>query len=261
MSDTRNKFIIKIDATKRLFLWHVLSKKLHLILVSEYPKSGGTWLSKLLADYFEIDFPRNKIPRLQKSVMHGHFLYSENFYNPVILLRDGRDVMVSAYYHFLFFNERNSHNHVTKIRNLLNFDNYDDIKTNLPKFIEYMFCSYSKGIFKFSWSQFINSWIDKDVTVVKYESLLQDTRKALEKVLLSRSELKINYEKLEEIVYKNSFSQQSKKFINSQSHNFLRKGISGDWKNHFSKEACQVFNKFGGDELIKSGYEKNRNWF
>ena len=38
-------------------------------------------------------------------------------------------------------------------------------------------------------------------------------------------------------------------------HSFLRKGVAGDWKNHFSKEARQVFNKFAGRELIKLGYE------
>ena len=41
---------------------------------------------------------------------------------------------------------------------------------------------------------------------------------------------------------------------------FLRKGIAGDWKNYFSKEANQVFNKFAGKELIKLGYEIDDSW-
>ncbi|MGE0084016.1 MAG: sulfotransferase domain-containing protein [Desulfococcaceae bacterium] len=46
---------------------------------------------------------------------------------------------------------------------------------------------------------------------------------------------------------------QNKKF-------FLRKGIAGDWKNHFSSEAKHIFNKYAGQELILLGYEKNDKW-
>jgi len=31
----------------------------------------------------------------------------------------------------------------------------------------------------------------------------------------------------------------------------LRKGISGDWKNKFSREAKQIFNEYAGKELIQ----------
>jgi len=41
---------------------------------------------------------------------------------------------------------------------------------------------------------------------------------------------------------------------------FLRKGISGDWKTHFSLEAKQVFNYYAGDILIGLGYEKDGTW-
>jgi len=40
----------------------------------------------------------------------------------------------------------------------------------------------------------------------------------------------------------------------------LRKGVAGDWRNHFSKDAKQVFNKLAGKELIKLGYEIDESW-
>ena len=40
----------------------------------------------------------------------------------------------------------------------------------------------------------------------------------------------------------------------------MRKGIVGDWKNYFNKEAREIFNHYAGDQLIKLGYEKDRSW-
>jgi hypothetical protein len=41
---------------------------------------------------------------------------------------------------------------------------------------------------------------------------------------------------------------------------FLRKGVVGDWRNQFSQEAREVFDRYAGEELILLGYEKDRQW-
>jgi Sulfotransferase family len=41
---------------------------------------------------------------------------------------------------------------------------------------------------------------------------------------------------------------------------FYRKGIAGDWKNHFSDEDRRVFKELAGDMLVRLGYEKNLAW-
>jgi hypothetical protein len=41
---------------------------------------------------------------------------------------------------------------------------------------------------------------------------------------------------------------------------FYRKGIAGDWKNHFSDDDKRIFKKLAGDMLIRLGYEKNLDW-
>jgi hypothetical protein len=43
-------------------------------------------------------------------------------------------------------------------------------------------------------------------------------------------------------------------------NSFLRKGVVGDWQNHFSQEACEIFNHFAGNELIILGYENDTTW-
>jgi len=41
---------------------------------------------------------------------------------------------------------------------------------------------------------------------------------------------------------------------------FYRKGVAGDWKNHFSPQDKGLFKEIGGDMLIRLGYEKNLSW-
>ena len=41
---------------------------------------------------------------------------------------------------------------------------------------------------------------------------------------------------------------------------YFRKGIAGDWKNHFSDEDKSVFKEVAGDLLIELGYEQDMDW-
>jgi hypothetical protein len=43
-------------------------------------------------------------------------------------------------------------------------------------------------------------------------------------------------------------------------NSFYRKGIVGDWRNHFSGENIKIFKKIAGDTLISAGYEQNNRW-
>ena len=74
--ETRLNIQIKIDALKRLFMVNTLSGVLPLYIVTEYPKSGGSWLSSMMSEYLEVPFPRNRRPNFTSSIMHGHMLYS-----------------------------------------------------------------------------------------------------------------------------------------------------------------------------------------
>ena len=41
---------------------------------------------------------------------------------------------------------------------------------------------------------------------------------------------------------------------------FLRKGIVGDWKNHFSYQSREKFNDYAGSSLLELGYEPDNTW-
>jgi hypothetical protein len=41
---------------------------------------------------------------------------------------------------------------------------------------------------------------------------------------------------------------------------FYRKGVAGDWKNHFSAEEATLFREIAGDMLVRLGYEQSLDW-
>jgi hypothetical protein len=236
-----------------------LSSSLPIYIVNEYPKSGGTWVCQILSDYLDLPFPRNQFPKIQSSIIHGHYLYFPTLKNIFIVIRDGRDVMVSYYYQSLFKHDRFNDRLVELTRRDLTFRDYYDIRKNMPKFVEYKFSN--KKYPKFTWSEFVNSWIDKKVSIIAYEDLLRDPMKVLGKAINKVCNVQPDLDRLRDISEKYSFKNQTGRNPGEEDKfSFLRKGIAGDWKNIFSKEANQVFNKFAGKELIKLGYEKDDSW-
>lgn len=262
MNDFLAKCIVRTRAAKRLAMWHTCSGLLPLYLVPEFPKSGGTWFSQMLADVLEVPFYRNTQPqKFRKSVMGGHRLYSPRFKNVTLMMRDGRDTIVSAYYHFLFQNDINWSFGVKKHRGNLQFKDYDDIRTNLPRFIEYMFVDYPQQGLHFSWSQFIDSWWDKGAHVVRYEDLLAQPVPTLREAAVKLVHREFNDDTIQAVVDKYAFKRVAGRDAGSENKSsFARKGIAGDWKNNFSDEARKAFAHFAGEHLIRVGYEPDNAW-
>jgi len=55
----------------RTGLVRLLSGALPLYVVNEFPKSGGTWVGQMLGRALGLPFPRNRLPALRPSIMHG----------------------------------------------------------------------------------------------------------------------------------------------------------------------------------------------
>lgn len=263
MKETRSHFIIRVHAAQRLFMWHYLNRALNLVLVTEHPKSGGSWYSQLLSRALNIPFPRNVRPKLEESLLHGHLMHHANFGKTIAVFRDGRDIMTSAYYHLLFENDRTSNVLVAKNRKKLNFNDFEDVVGNMPRFIEFMFGEYASNMMHFSWTEFVRRHVNnKDVQIVKYEDLLINVVPSLQASIKFLGRDEVSEEKLIALEEEFSFSRQSNRKPGEEDNkSFLRKGIAGDWKEKFSKESCEIFDKFAGEELVLMGYEKDRNWF
>ncbi len=268
----KNKFN---NLQRHIFLRH-LTRFIPVFLVNEYPKSGGTWLGQMISTYLDIPFPRNSRPAYQTSMFHGHYLprKSMNYLNKLFfLIRDGRDVVISLYFHMLFENEKNklSPNAVSYYRNLVKFKDYSDVGSNLTHFIDFIYNFKHPKARKFedegNWTSFNKLWlnqsfISKDkIAIVKYEDLLKNTYKEMYSILSTLNLSNIQEEKLKTIVEMYKFENQAKRKRGIENKNsFLRKGISGDWRNYFNKESAEKFDIFAGDMLNQLGYEKSKDW-
>ncbi|WP_412559614.1 sulfotransferase domain-containing protein [Winogradskyella sp. MIT101101] len=268
--------IKKIEHALRLIYVNSITHFNNSVLVVEYPKSGGTWLTQLISGILKIPFPQNKFPVFGRAIYHSHYqpkYFIDKNKKIVWLVRDGRDIMVSSYFHYLVWNNKNKKNPklVNYYRDKLQFKNYEDINSNLSTFIEFLFTDQPSKLKFFNypgdWATYNKKWLNvsksKDnVYIIRYEDMLLNTELEMTKLVdhfFKKDNVCKNH--LKDIVHKFSFENQTKRKPGTEDKSsFLRKGISGDWKNYFDDEAKVVFKKYAGQTLIDLGYEKDDNW-
>lgn len=245
------------------------SDRLGQYFVSEYPKSGGTWLSKMLADVLDLPCPQHAVlPIGFASVMHNHWGYNKNRRRTVYLMRDGRDVMVSSLFHELRQYRQPDHAEYAGVASRLpavfgkGFDPADT-KGLLPRYIELNFKRPLGN--RTNWADHIRQWYAPAerpwLAYVKYEELLEDCAAHLSRIVETLSGREPEPWRVEMAVEKYSIARQTgRKAGQEDRSHFIRKGVAGDWRNHFTPEAAEVFDRLAGDELIMLGYEPDRSW-
>ncbi|MFZ4855248.1 MAG: sulfotransferase domain-containing protein [Desulfuromonadaceae bacterium] len=231
------------------------------IIVAEYPKSGGTWMCSLLSELFQVvkrdiyvnanDKPAPHIlvhpwyrgaddfGLTPSCVIKSHERFRSPLHNfehqAIHLIRDGRDVIVSKYFYekdFCVLNEV--------------YDKFD-----VP-FIKYILKIATE------WSEYIHSWRGQKVITCRYEDLINNPMATLSNLTESLG-YSFNTEALEQSIEKSSLSNM-RNSLAMYKGDFVRKGIVGDWKNHFDEIGKSIFKKNAGDILIKLGYEHDNNW-
>tara|TARA_Y100000782_G_scaffold2419_1_gene2520 strand:+ start:10404 stop:11057 length:654 start_codon:yes stop_codon:yes gene_type:complete len=213
----------------------------------------------MLADSMGLPFPRNRLPMFADSVLHGHYLYSQSFKDVCVVWRDGRDVMVSWYFHKVVGNELSSAKATNAVVKYLGFKDPNDIQHNLSKFIEYSFQEQIQP--RFSWTEFVDAWLDKPVFHTKYEQLLSEPEQELKRALAWFGCNNVSDLEIDNIISNYSFSNQSGRVQgDEESSSYLRKGVSGDWVNHFTLQSKEIFNEYAGAHLIRLGYESDYSW-
>jgi hypothetical protein len=228
------------------------------IIVSEYPKSGGNWLVSMIGDALNI--PKRDIYMQGKwhvfdASNHPWYLGKQCFDFPELcviksheipesellkkfdatyihLVRDGRDVVVSKYFYEKDFCVQNG---ILK-----------DFNFTFEEYVPMIACE---------WAFFVEAWRAKQVITVHYERLLTESIKELNRVLLEITGQVINQGCVESAVSKNTKENFSKSLEKTFKYNsFVRKGISGDWKNYFSADDLTHFNKVASGAMLDFGY-------
>lgn len=109
-----------------------------------------------------------------------------------------------------------------------------------------------------------NSWLAPcrkgKAMLVRYEDLIADEQREFAKII-EYCQIDIPASKLAEIVDSNSFTKRAgRKRGEEDISSHYRKGVSGDWRNHFTDRVKDVFKQKFGQLLIDTGYEKDLNW-
>jgi hypothetical protein len=252
--------------------WILFNKRYpqHLIFVAGFAKGGTSWFAHMLSSLpgFNERIPA-KWP-LGSDVKHSQDVYAgmvsefaggltvskghtwgtrenaeqlkaQRSGKYVIVVRDPRDVLISAYWY---------------IRRIPAHWDYQKASTlDLPDYLQDKLVS---GDFKVQFIDWLDEWMinrDPDYsTIVRYEDLLSDTVVEMRRVFDFLG-FNLSDSQIQAIVEKNSFERKAKRKRGQENTKlFLRKGVSGEWREVFSEQQKQLAEEQCGDTLKQLGY-------
>ena len=241
----------------------LLPRRVSGIYVLGYVKSGTNWLCHLLSTALEMSILepwKRNLPVARPCVYHMHrFIYLDSIRRRTIyMMRDGRDTVVSKYFHIIreggLIKKRLEDYLGRPVRN-------EDARTNMAKFISFMQCNRIASV---DYRTHIEEWKrhrDKYVTL-RYEDLLADTEGELARVIVAMADHDADAEHIRAAVKKHNFTHlTTRKRGEEDRSSFIRKGICGDWRNHFTIEAGRLYNEYAGELLVELGYESEPRWW
>ncbi len=228
------------------------------IIITEYPKSGGTWITSMIGDALGIPmrdiymrpgfklFKTDKHPWYRSapdldfpmpSVIKSHELPGSQLIDFdatfVHLVRDGRDVVVSKWF----------------------FEKYFCVKNNIIPTFDKQFDAYVKETAN-EWCNYVNAWAGHSAITIKYEDFLYDPIQSLGNLLKHFTNNVFTHAEIKRTVMKYKKDRFAALFHETFRYNtVVRKCISGDWKNYFSEKNIAEFESIAGKSLVSLGYE------
>jgi len=166
----------------------------------------------------------------------------------VVLIRDLRDTLISAY-----FSIRDSHGTNVFI------DKWRPVLTRVSMEEGLM---YLMEVWLFHSAMIQRTWLSEGEPVVRLEDFMSKPAETLHHVLSGAWGLKASMAQAEKLIRDNSFVRYSggRQPGEEDVSAHYRKGVQGDWKKHFTPRAVEHFKALYHDVLLLSGYEKSRDW-
>jgi len=229
-------------------------------VVLSIPGSGTHLIMKLLnllgmneffcynSDKKEYDF--SILPEEGDYAFAAHASPCEKHYNQIkrgiFITRDPRDIVISTYFNARKIGEYPHLNHLPKDEWLMAF-----IKGYPGEY------QGKKGIYQgINWlfKHQINWRTRPGIYFTRYENFMEEDSMRKEIInIANHLEIQLTEEKLD-------YCMKNLLGSNPLYPERFRKGIVGDWKNHFKKEHRIAIDEEIDNLLIEEGYEKDHNW-
>jgi hypothetical protein len=229
------------------------------VFVVGFPKSGNTWLARLLAEVTDsniavnnpldgVNMADNSSERKGQFIIHKEHVVNnieQAMQSKVVyIVRDVRDVLVSGFYHcnrwcnddlinrniflkWYFYHE------VKKLNKKWQGNVWAEFKYSARCFIKSLIRYKYEKVRVGNWSDHVSFWSKSpNVIVVRYEDLLRGTEAEMKKILLA-FKLDVSDEVLLKAISNQSFKKKKSDFLKSGdplNAKFLRRGKEGGWK-------------------------------
>jgi len=232
-------------------------------------KAGSQWINRILhtiaydrlvlpipiaRQFLELPIQRGKVyPTVYVTRQEFESVALPPHSRRFVVIRDLRDTLISAYFSIKHSHEMAAAEHLQMRARLQNCSLEDGLLYLLDNW-------YDDPTFA-SPTAVQRSWLGGPDDLLKYEDLLENDERILEKVLLNHCRFPVDREQLRVSIRANRFEVRSGRKRgeeNISSHE--RKGIAGDWKNYFSDKFARIFKDRYGELLVATGYEANANW-
>lgn len=245
---------------------------MHEIIVVGYPKSGNTWLSRLIGDL--MDYPivgfEDAVPiaaegadRAGDGIVRQLHLMPGNSKYPHFIT--GPHTVNTAYY-----GDENIVHIVRDPRDVaVSIDAYWELG-DLARTLESVMGKGDTPLWGTGWREFVESWRASKLPhfTAFYNDLCSDAAATLKQITTSFGLTPAN--SIEEVVRRQSFDVR-RAALEENGNNLpygagiqlknLRLGKSGDWVNHFDEEHKRIAHRLFGDYLMLYGYESSPLWW
>lgn len=241
------------------------------VLVNGSPKTGTTWMLRMISSvpgYRAIGNFGSNIARYQSvssgDVVHGHHMFSEDLWQilqskdvrVVLMVRDPRDQAVSRMYHVKRSGAHRWHERFGEMSKDEALMACITGRPDLPGVEAMINLTYS-------WLQARDKAL-----CINYEALISNPVsefcKVLEYLGITPSEYLVQAiiarNQFERLTVGNRFWKSARKPGQDDPNSHYRKGVVGDWKNHFTNAHIEKFKQLVGAQLIDLGYEEDLHW-
>lgn len=231
-----------------------MNPQIHIGHVRQHPIVRGAIYPTIYLDRSEFDLILNPL----KSFFKYNHIAIRNTFNfqimkyptiQFVVIRDLRDTLISLYYSMKYSHPLLTEDYAQKRLRIECLDQEDALIGLIKNFM------VRQAQIQMSWLQ-----SHQDILTVRYEDLIRNEYDEFERII-DYCQISVSKKRLYEIVKGNSFENfTGRKRGEEDIHSHQRKGIAGDWRNHFTDRIKAIFKKAYGEVLIKTGYERDLNW-